>query len=111
MKTLLLVVALLWSDAVIAGHLLRPRELRMDAGWKIQSSAQIRSGGDKISTSTYAPKSWFEADLPATVASALVQAGALKNPYFSKNLRDLPGVTYNVGSNFSNQEMAADSPY
>ena len=48
---------------------------------------------------------------PPTVLAAQVAAGEFKDPYYSDNLRKIPGTTYPVGENFSNLPMAADSPY
>ncbi len=49
--------------------------------------------------------------MPTTVVAALVADGTYPDPYYGMNLRAFPGVSYKVGTNFSNQEMPADSPF
>ncbi len=43
--------------------------------------------------------------------AALVKDKTLPDPFPGMNLRSFPGVTYPIGTNFSNIPMAADSPY
>ncbi len=57
------------------------------------------------------PRAWHPATVPTTVFSALVAAGVYPDPYFGTNLRSAPGVSYNIGFNFSNAPMPADSPF
>ncbi len=45
------------------------------------------------------------------MVAAQVAAGVLPDPDYGTNLRKLPGETYPMGTNFSNQQMAEDSPY
>ena len=49
--------------------------------------------------------------MPATVVSALVADGTYPDPYYGMNLRSLPGVSYKIGTIFSNVAMPADSPF
>ena len=49
--------------------------------------------------------------MPTTVVSALVADGTFPDPYYGMNLRKIPGTTYTIGTNFSNVEMPADSPF
>ena len=49
--------------------------------------------------------------MPTTVVAALVKDKTLPDPLSGMKLRDLQGVTYPIGGNFSNIAMAPDSPY
>jgi exo-1,4-beta-D-glucosaminidase len=79
--------------------------------WILQSSAQVESKGEIISTVGFSPQGWHEASVPTTVVAALVKDKTLPDPFFGMNLRQFPGVTYPVGGNFSNIAMPRESPY
>ena len=109
---------------VALGVLLRPLEVRSQAvsaangsridlarGWWIQSSAKVTERPDVLSTSSSHASGGYEANVPSTVVAALVQNKVYPDPYFGMNLRSFPGVTYNIGQNFSNIAMPADSPF
>ena len=83
----------------------------LGAGWAIQSSARIAAGGEAVSMAGFDANGWHRASVPTTVFSALVADGTYPDPYFGTNLRKVPGVTYDVGKNFSNLPMAGDSPF
>ena len=74
-------------------------------------AAKFRHTGEAISTSGFDDKGWYTVTVPATVLAAQVAAGEFKEPYYSDNLRKIPGTSYPVGENFSNLPMPADSPY
>jgi exo-1,4-beta-D-glucosaminidase len=80
-------------------------------GWRLQSSCKIQAAGEAISSNGFDDKGWYSVTVPSTVLAAQVAAGEFKDPYYSDNLRKIPGTTYPVGENFSNLPMAADSPY
>ena len=67
--------------------------------------------GETISSNGFDDKGWYSVTVPSTVLAAQVADGQFKDPYYSDNLRKIPGTTYPVGENFSNLPMAADSPY
>ena len=64
-----------------------------------------------ISSRAFKPVGWHSAAVPTTVVAALVADKTYPDPDFGMNLRTLPGTTYKIGSNFSNQPMPADSPF
>src|SRR5262245_11688821 len=72
-------------------------QLPLATGWKIQTSAKLKAAGDIISTEKYVPSGWLAIRMPSTVVAAFVHNKAYPNPYFGKNLRELPGMTYKVG--------------
>ncbi len=80
-------------------------------GWSVQSSAKVAQKGDEISSSKYRPEGWYAASVPSTVVGTLVSNRVYPDPYFGMNLRSIPGTTYNIGANFSNIPMPADSPF
>ena len=80
-------------------------------GWSIQSSAKVAEKGDVLSTPKFHPAGWYESAVPTTVVAALVRNKVYPDPYFGMNLRSIPGTTYNIGANFSNLPMPADSPF
>ena len=49
--------------------------------------------------------------MPATVLAAQVANGAYPDPYYARNLRDIPGTDYPVGHIFAKLPMSANSPY
>ena len=45
------------------------------------------------------------------MVGCLVEDKVYPDPFFGMNLRSMPGMTYPVGTNFSNEAMPADSPF
>src|ERR1041385_4670194 len=80
-------------------------------GWFLQSSAEVHENGSVLSTASFRPSGWYQTTVPTTVFSALVAAKKYPDPNFGMNLREVPGVKYNIGTNFSNTPMPADSPF
>jgi exo-1,4-beta-D-glucosaminidase len=80
-------------------------------GWSLQSTGKVAETGDVISTPAYQPKGWYTVTVPTTVVAALVKEKVYADPAFGMNLRQFPGMTYPVGSNFSNLSMQQDSPF
>jgi exo-1,4-beta-D-glucosaminidase len=85
--------------------------LELREGWAIQSSAKVNEGGEAVSRPGFPTAGWHRATVPATVVAALVADGTFPDPHYGTNLRTFPGVSYDVGTNFSNVEMPADSPF
>jgi exo-1,4-beta-D-glucosaminidase len=83
----------------------------LDRDWQIQSSAKVTDGGAALSAAAYRGSGWYAAAMPSTVVAALVANKAFPEPYFGMNLRQYPGMSYQVGMNFANLPMAADSPF
>ena len=85
--------------------------LSLDSGWQLQSSAKIPDAGAAISRPGYAGSGWYRIARPETVLAGLVENGVYPDPTVGKNLRQIPGTTYRIGTNFSNSEMPDDSPF
>jgi exo-1,4-beta-D-glucosaminidase len=80
-------------------------------GWALQSSCLFLAKGEQISTAGYKTNGWHSAAVPTTVVAALVADKTYPDPYYGKNLRDIPGTTYPIGKNFSLLAMPKDSPF
>ena len=85
--------------------------LALTDGWNLQSSSKVEQSGDVISKPSFQPHNWYGVTVPTTVVSALVKDKVLPDPFYGMNLRKFPGVTYPIGTNFSNVAMDPDSPY
>jgi exo-1,4-beta-D-glucosaminidase len=109
----LCLLALYGSSAVPAQqtHGSQPETLVMSEGWTLQSSCKVDQGGEVISTSGFQPKGWYPIKGPTTVVAALVENKVYPDPYFGMSLRSFPGMTYAIGTPFSSQRMAQDSPF
>jgi exo-1,4-beta-D-glucosaminidase len=83
----------------------------LQEGWKLQSSCIFLARGEQISTAGYKTNGWHSATVPTTVVAALVGDKTYPDPYYGKNLRDIPGTTYPIGKNFSLLSMPKDSPF
>jgi exo-1,4-beta-D-glucosaminidase len=80
-------------------------------GWALQSSCLFLATGEQISAPGYKTNGWHSTSVPSTVVAALVSDKTYPDPFYSKNLRDIPGTTYPIGKNFSNLSMPNDSPF
>ncbi len=85
--------------------------IQLRDGWQMQSSAKVDGSGAEISTAKFNAASWRRISVPTTVVAALVKDKVYPDPGFGMNLRSLPGMTYPIGANFSNQAMQPDSPF
>lgn len=80
-------------------------------GWKIQSACKMSAGGEAVSAEGFSAAGWTGVSVPSTVLAGQVAAGIFPDPYVGTNLRNIPGESYPLGTNFSNQPMPEDSPY
>jgi len=79
--------------------------------WRLQSACKLQAAGDSISQEGFAAGDWLKTEVPSTVLAAQAAAGAVPDPYFGANLRQIPGTTYPVGHNFAELPMPQESPY
>ena len=98
-----------WVAVVVPSAAQSAKALK--TGWDLQSACKLHADGDAISTHGFVVADWLKTTVPSTVLAAQVAAGVVPDPYYGLNLRQLPGVSYKVGANFSNLPMAFDSPY
>ncbi len=86
-------------------------KLFLHSGWKLQSSCEIKGGGEKISMPGFSTAGWHSTTVPSTVVAALVADKTYPDPFYGENLRSIPGTTYPIGQNFSLLPMPKDSPF
>ena len=79
--------------------------------WRLQSACTVSADGPAISTGGFTTAGWLQTTVPSTVLAAQAAAKVVPDPYFGMNLRNLAGVSYPIGQNFSNLPMPPDSPY
>src|ERR1035438_8025331 len=101
-----LLSALVLSQVLYAATVTHLRE-----DWRVQSACKLQAGGASISTAAFPIEGWIKATVPSTVLAAQAAAGAVPDPYYGANLRQIPGTSYPIGQNFSNLPMPQDSPY
>jgi len=80
-------------------------------GWQLQSACKLQATGDSIATDGFQADGWLKTAVPSTVLAAQAAAGAVPDPYYGMNLRQILGTTYPIGHIFANMPMAQDSPY
>ena len=103
---------LILAGAVSAQTAVNPRNtLLLDQGWALQSSANVTGGGEVISKPGFRADKWYPATVPSTVVGVLVADKVYPDPFYSMNLRSIPGTAYKIGTNFSNSAMPEDSPF
>ena len=74
-------------------------------GWSLQSNCKVEKSGEVISTARFQPTGWYTVTVPTTVVAALVKHKVYPDPGFGMNLRSYPGMSYPIGTNFSNIAM------
>ena len=79
--------------------------------WRVQSACKLQASGEAIAVAGFPVEDWLKATVPSTVLAAQAAAGAVPDPYFGGNLRQIPGTDYPIGQVFSNLPMAQNSPY
>ena len=67
-----------------------PARLWLKAGWLLKSSAQVKEGGEVISTTKFIPEHWYPAKVPCTVLGALVHNGVYPDPRVGLNCYQIP---------------------
>jgi exo-1,4-beta-D-glucosaminidase len=116
-RTSLLCAALLAFSTFVFSQETKPARphnestISLREGWNLQASGKVDEKGDVLSTPAFQPKDWYSVTVPTTVVAALVEHKVYPDPGFGTNLRSFPGVTYPIGSNFSNIPMQQDSPF
>src|ERR1700678_2990822 len=92
-------------------HAAEAKKLFLHSDWTLQSSCKINATGEQISTAGFNTNGWHSTTVPSTVVAALVADTTYPDPYYGKNLRDIPGTEYPIGKNFSLLSMPQDSPF
>jgi exo-1,4-beta-D-glucosaminidase len=79
--------------------------------WALQSSCEVKAGGEQVSTVGFDASKWHHVDVPSTVVGALVDDKTYAEPMFGTNLKKLPGMDYSSKTFFALQDMPKDSPF
>ena len=85
--------------------------MKLNQGWAIQSSVDVRENGAAISAVGFDAGQWYPATVPSTVLSALVEQHVYPDPYVGMNLRSIPGTSYPIFENLSELRMPPESPF
>jgi len=95
--------------AEAAAKAVTPLELRNS--WEIQSSCDIKAGGEQVSRAGFSTAGWHKTTVPNTVVGALVDDNTYPDPTYGTNMKDLPGMNYSTATFFANQDMPDGSPF
>jgi len=95
--------------AKAAAKAVTPLELRNS--WQIQSSCDIKAGGEQVSRAGFSTAGWHKTTVPNTVVGALVDDNTYPDPTYGTNMKDLPGMNYSTATFFANQDMPDGSPF
>ena len=107
-----LLAAALHSQTLAVGNSSPGAKMLLNGDWRIQSSSQIREGGQVLSMAEFPANTWYPATTPSTVLAALVKDEVYQDPYYGKNLRSIPGATYPIGTEaFMLTPMPPESPF
>ncbi len=79
--------------------------------WQIQSSCEVKSAGEQISTAGFDASAWHKAEIPATVVGALVTDKTYPDPNCATNLDSFPGMSHSNKELFANHDMPEGSPF
>jgi len=70
----------------------RPKEITyLKDNWRVQSSAEIKDSGDKLSRAGVNLKPWYPSSVPATVLAVLTENQVYPDPYYGVNIKKIPG--------------------
>jgi exo-1,4-beta-D-glucosaminidase len=101
-----------WSGASVTPALADSSEkILLHNNWQLQSSCEVKAGGEQVSEVGFDASKWHRTDLPSTAVGALVEDKTYPDPMFGKNLKSLPGMDYSDKSFFALQDMPKDSPF
>ena len=109
--SLFLVLAFLAPVALAESAQPQGSRFLLHSGWVLQSSCELKTTGELISSPSFMTGGWHKTDVPSTVVAALVADKTYPDPYFGMNLRSIPGTTYPIGKNFAELPMPKDSPF
>ncbi len=65
-------------------------EIVLKNGWYLCSAEKVGQTGDLISRADFDLNGWYPTNVPATVLAALLKNDVYQNPFFGKNLENIP---------------------
>ena len=70
------------------------QEIILSDNWQIRSSEGLNVNGAGLSSIERTGDGWIDASVPSTVLGALCNAGVYEDPFFGKNLEDIPTAPF-----------------
>jgi hypothetical protein len=64
-----------------------PDSILLNSGWQLQDAAKVPDAGEALSRPDYQPGSWYQATVPGTVLTSLVNDGVYPEPLYGENNR------------------------
>jgi exo-1,4-beta-D-glucosaminidase len=86
-------------------------KVHLHKNWQLQSSCEVKAGGEQVSVVGFDASKWHRTDLPNTAVGALVDDKTYPDPTYGTNLKSLPGMDYSTRTFFAMQDMPKDSPF
>jgi len=87
--------ALIFLAVTSCHQTVRVEERLLSENWSIISSKKTTLDGTALTNSSNFDQSkWIQTKVPTTVMGALVEAGVIKNPFFGKNLENIPKADF-----------------
>lgn len=71
-------------------------ELLSDHWFMLSSAKTSRTGAELTNTNDFDQSEWIKTKVPTTVMGALVESGVIKDPFFGKNLENIPKADFQV---------------
>ena len=69
---------------------LRGSELVLNAGWELAEAPRLKADGARLSQAGVDTREWYDATVPGTVLTTLVEQGVYPDPYFGLNNLAIP---------------------
>jgi len=103
----------IWGMAMAQTNAGSSPSVMLHDGWAIQSASMVNQDGAVIATPAFNAEGWYSTTVPTTVLAALVRNKVYPDPYWGRNLAQLPGTESYANNleNFSNLPMPQDSPF
>ena len=73
-----------------------PFNIELSEEWHIRSSENLTLNGEEISLQDIDLNDWYPAKVPGTVLGTLVENNVYKNPFYNKNLDNIPSDSFNT---------------
>ncbi|MGD9346187.1 MAG: glycoside hydrolase family 2 TIM barrel-domain containing protein [Candidatus Aminicenantes bacterium] len=83
-------------------------EIAIDEGWFIRSSEGFTETGESLSNPGYDVQNWYPSSAPRTVLATLIENGVYTDPFFGKNLENIPTEQFKQPWWYRKEFMLAD---
>ncbi|HWE85160.1 MAG TPA: glycoside hydrolase family 2 TIM barrel-domain containing protein [Terracidiphilus sp.] len=74
-------------SALAAAQSALPAQVMLSSGWQLQDIAKVPDAGEKVSSASFSPKAWYNATVPGTVLTSLVNDKVYPDPMYGENNR------------------------